>query len=338
MIDLGPSLMPQRFCYSETMRSTLKRILGERNVARVRRALGKPQLVQGNPFVFPEFVLEIVSKVESDPGITSRTDAIIALRNLGLDDFGTVLLSMPHPKFAKLSRLLPAMASDDVQIRWTGTCGIPLLKQTLDFVRSAAYNYSSVTGRSLSDATILDFGCGYGRIARLMYYFVNETNFYGVDPWDTSIELCRTAGLSTNFHISDYLPSDLPVGETRFDLMYAFSVFTHLSERATLAALRTLRRYSAESSILAVTIRPIEYWRQDKAVSAPERNDLELKHRQTGFAFRPHTRPPLDGDITYGETSITLDWLSTHCPEWTIQGIDRSLDDPFQIYVFLSPA
>ena len=289
-------------------------------------------------YVAPEFVAEVVAGVERGDQTGSRAGAVRALRRLGLDDFGGLLLSMPDPKYPKLSAVLPAMAAADVQVRWTGSSGVTLLKQTLDFVRSVSYAFASLTGRSLSNATVLDFGCGYGRIARLMYYFVDEGSYFGVDPWQASIDLCRGAGLTTNFLLSDYLPTELPVGDVRFDLMYAFSVFTHLSERATLSAMRVLRKYVKPDGLLVVTIRPIEYWRHDTAVSAAEAEALEARHRQVGFAFRPHDRPAVDGDVTYGDTSMTLAWLADHCPEWKLGGIDRSLEDPFQIYVFLVPA
>lgn len=290
----------------------------------------------------PELVQEIIAPIEADTAIATRRDAIRALRRLGLDDFGALLLSMPNPEFPRLSALLPSMASQEVQQNWTGSSGIPLLKQTLNFVRSMAYHFVSHTGRSLTGATALDYGCGYGRIARAMYYFVDEPDLFCVDPWDASIKLCRQAGLGENFRQSDYLPRDLPVGDVRFDLIYAFSVFTHLSERATFMALSTLRRYIKEDGLLVITIRPIEYWGCDPDVSPEETLRLERAHRTVGFSFRPHSREPVDGDITYGDTTLTPAWLAQRCRGWArgwaIVGLDRSLEDPLQIYVYLRPA
>lgn len=320
------------------MRSLAKRVLGVRGTEIARRVIGRSEAKSPSAFTPPEVVLEIISRIEEDPWIISRSDALRALRMLGLSDFGALMISMPNPRFAKLSRLLPAMASDEVQNRWTGASGMALLQQSLDFVRSVAFNYASILGRSLSDATMLDFGCGYGRISRLMYYFVEQPTLYGVDPWDTSIDLCHRAGLSTNYLVSDYIPSSLPVGDVRFDLVYAFSVFTHLSERATLAAMATIRKYIKENGVLVLTIRPIEYWRHDKSIANADAEALEAVHRQVGFAFRPHLRPAVDGDVTYGDTSMTVKWLSTRCAQWSVRAIDRSLNDPLQLYVFLQPA
>lgn len=284
-----------------------------------------------------EYVREIVQKIEVDPKVQGRDDAFVRLRALGIDDFGELLWSMPNPDYPKLSALLPKMASDEVQWNWTGNAGSVLIRQTAAFIRSMSYNFNRLTGRQLDNATVLDFGCGYGRMARLMYRFTNSERFFAVDPWDKSIEICREAGLETNFFVSDYLPESLPVGQTKFDLIYAFSVFTHLSERAALTSLRTLRKYISDTGMLAITIRPIEYWPHDQRDSEKVRQQLMRSHRDTGFAYRPHNRPPVDGDITYGDTSMTLDWLLKKCPEWVIHETDRSLEDALQRYVFLSP-
>jgi hypothetical protein len=60
-------------------------------------------------------------------------------------------------------------------------------------------------------------------------------------------------------------------------------------------------------------------------------------HNQTGFAFKSHNRPPVDGDITYGDTSMTLDYLERSVPALRVVKVERTLQDPMQIIVFLQP-
>ena len=76
--------------------------------------------------------------IEMDDRINTLPSALKALRVLGIDDFGYVLMSMPNTDLPRLSRLLPKMASDDVRKSWTGNCGEALLRQTCAFVRSVA--------------------------------------------------------------------------------------------------------------------------------------------------------------------------------------------------------
>jgi SAM-dependent methyltransferase len=287
---------------------------------------------QSPPEVEKSFFLQVfdeqIRRIENQIDTTTHRDEIFEkLRYLGLGNFGLMMLSMPNPDYPKISALLPRMASVEAQMLWTGISGVPLLEQTLNFAESVACHFTRHTGQPLHNRTILDFGCGYGRIARLMYYFTNSDNFYAVDPWDRSIETCNRDGLTKNFLLSDWLPSELPTGSRKFSLIYSFSVFTHLSERATRTCLNTLLRHLEPDGLLAITIRPVEHW-QGKP-------DKALRHNTHGFAFEPHQREPVDGDITYGESSMTLEWISTQFPGAEIVGIDRSLNDTHQIYVFL---
>lgn len=267
---------------------------------------------------------------------TTPTEIYEQLRCLGLDDFGMFLFSLPNLEYPKISNCLPRMASEDVQKSWTGASGKILLMQSLDFIRSVSSNFCKYTGEPLQNKSILDFGCGYGRIARLMYYYTNPSNFYGVDPWDKSIEICHADGLTENFLLSDYLPSSLPVVKKTFSLIYAFSVFTHLSERATIVCLNTLLAHLESNGVIVITIRPIEYWRDILGDRSPETVSQQMEiHQRKGFSFFPHNRIPTDGDITYGDTSMTIEWLENSFPNIDILGIDRSLNDPYQFYIFL---
>jgi SAM-dependent methyltransferase len=282
-----------------------------------------------------------LERMEADAGMDSRDKALAALRSrLGLDDFGEFLISLPHPDYPRLSALLPSMASEEIQRRWTGNSGLDLLRQSCNFVRSVAYNHVRHTGRLLDGARILDFGCGYGRIARLMYYFTGEAELFGVDPWDRSIALCRDHGLGETFMQSDDLPRSLPTDDRKFDLIYAFSVFTHLSMRTAKLCMATLRDRLRDDGLLVVTIRPMEYWHADPRTR--QDGSLEEKlatHRREGFVFRPEPgRAPVEGEVTFGDTSMSLDWLAANFPGVRIVGVDRCIEDGLQIYVFLKKA
>lgn len=287
---------------------------------------------------FFEYIAAQIAALESNDSVNSREAALRGLRSLGLDDFGLFLWSLPDKRFPKLSTLLPSMASRAAQLAWTGRSGTALLRQSLDFVRISAHNFARLTSRPLLDARILDFGCGYGRMARLMYYFADESNVIGVDPMESSIAQCRSARLGRYFHLSDYLPRELPVGAEKFDFIYAFSVFTHVSERAFRVALATLRNHVRADGLLAITIRPVEYWQFATYLGSEQAARLEQDHRTNGIAFYPHGGTPVDGDITYGDTSVTLSWLAQNCPGWSIAALDRSINDRMQTYVYLRPS
>ncbi len=284
-----------------------------------------------------ETVRAVMMEAEKNDGIKTRTQLVRHLRKVGLDDFGLILIGMPNYKYPKLSKLLPSMASEKVQREWTGNVGAPLLIQTNTFIRFLATSYLSLTKNDLVNAKVLDFGCGYGRMVRSLYYYVDPENIAGVDPWDLSIEQCHIHGIESNISQSDYLPEDLPVAIRQFDIIYAFSVFTHLSELAARKSLDTLRKFISPDGILMITIRPIEYWHTDTNIAENRRLTLEDDHRKKGFAFHPHDRYSVDGDITYGDTSMTLEWIRDNFPDWEVVLSDRPLNDPYQIYLALRP-
>ncbi len=279
-----------------------------------------------------------IQEIETDANISTREKAVRALAaKLGLDDFGAFLMRMPSPDYPKLSCLLPAMASNEVQDSWTGQHGHELLKKTATFVRSLSYNDARLTGASLNDATVLDFGCGWGRIARLIWYFTAPSNVVGVDPWEASIAECRTAGMGDMFVRSEYLPVRLPVGDRKFSIAYAFSVFTHLSKEAALAAFAALRAAVKDGGILLITIRPVEYWElRNRMYGAYDFQAQISAHERDGFSFYPLAGSVgTDREVTYGDTIMTLEWIADNVPGWRYVMLDRSLEDEYQIYVYL---
>src|SRR5208283_3225443 len=161
---------------------------------------------------------------------------------------------------------------------------------------------------------------------------------WGLDPWDRSIDLCREHRILVNLALSDYVPKTLPVGTTRFDLIFAFSVFTHLSPKCAFQVTKTLRAYLKKDGLLVITVRPPEYWRMHSALppgTTPE--TMAVLHHDAGFAFIPHNRTPIDGDISYGDASYSLEYIQSNWQGWLNVGTALNAVDPLQTIVFLRP-
>jgi SAM-dependent methyltransferase len=183
----------------------------------------------------------------------------------------------------------------------------------------------------MAGKTILDFGVGYGRIMRLLYYYSDPGRIWGVDAWAESLQTCRDAGMLGNLSQSDSVPTSLPVGDARFDVGVAFSVFTHLKPSVAESALDAVRASMADGGIFVATVRPIEFWEfldttQGREISVEMCHD----HRTQGHAYFPH--PGARGD-TYGETSLALDFFDR--PGWKVVSHDWSRVDYFQVSVVL---
>jgi hypothetical protein len=127
---------------------------------------------------FLKFEHEILNAAENVAG-AGLSQVLSVLRRLGLDGFSRLMWSLPLEGYPQLSKLLPKMTDLPVQAKWTGQSGLPLMVQSVSFVRAVADDYSRLTGRTLADATMLDFGCGYGRFLRLMTYYSDPDKVHG---------------------------------------------------------------------------------------------------------------------------------------------------------------
>lgn len=286
--------------------------------------------------IHDQYVRQILDQAEAEAELKTRADGFRAIRVLGLEDAASVLWSMPSAEYPRLSKVLPPMAPSDVTLRWTGAQGNVLLHQSLSFVRSCAANYSQISGQSLSDTKILDFGCGYGRFLRLFSIYSDQV--FGVDAWEASLAHSREAGFADRVAQSDAVPTELPF--SGFEFLFAFSIFTHLSKEATISALKALRKSARDGAVLVITIRPVEFWevaaRGQTHLNAAlvDAGKLAKEHREKGFSYFVQGHPDTTGHH-YGDTSLSIDWLLSHADGWEFAGVDRSLNDPYQRYVFL---
>lgn len=258
-------------------------------------------------------------------------EVLEALRRLSLDDFGRVLFGMPAAEFPNLSRILPAMAPAEVQVNWTGVSGIELLRQSTTFIRQLENTCARYLGRSLQGQTVLDFGCGYGRLYRLLYYYSNPDRLWGVDAWQRSLDHCTQARLPGNFALSAAVPAELPVGDLRFDVAFAFSIFTHLSPDAAQASLAAIRRSMNPGGLFVATIRNAEYWPFADSVRSTSHAGYFLEETRAGrFGYVPHGG--IEG-ATYGDAAVPMSFFDQ--AGWRVLGYDSSFGDPFQISVLL---
>lgn len=286
-----------------------------------------------------KFSTPILGLAEEQAVSGSVNSVLQILRRLCFSEFNEFFTHLPSEEYPALSRLLPAMSSDAVQVSWTGGSGNSMLYATIDFVRIINIQFNEICRRPMHNIRILDYGCGYGRLIRAMYYFTNPENIYGVDPWDKSIDICQNDRLLGRILQSDYLPVELPIPDQFFDLIYAFSVFTHTSLKATKSALAVLRKHITPGGLLILTTRPIEYWNLMEKGNEPgfSIDDQITQHNDVGFSyFGSSWNMPADGESIFGHTSMTPEWIMQNFPEWNIRSYDKGMDQ-HQLIFILTP-
>lgn len=278
----------------------------------------------------------ILTAAEDAARLGGAEAALRHLRLLGLTDFGQLMWSLPDANWPVLSSVLPRMAPEEAQRHWTGDAGRSLMLDTATFQRILALRFRDLTNRRLQGSKILDYGCGYGRNMRLLYHFTDPANITGLDVTEESLALCADCGMLGSFAQISPHPIDLPVDGRTFDLIFSYSVFTHISPRSTIAALQAMRKVIRPDGVLAITSRPPEFWHHQSGIPAEQLADLVRAVDEVGFGYFPFNIPPLDGDVTYGDSVITHDWFIRNFPEWEYRGYDRGVD-PWQDILFFTP-
>lgn len=101
--------------------------------------------------------------------------------------------------------------------------------------------------------SVLDFGCGCGRVLRFLEPPTGGPTFYGTDIDEEAILWSKKHFPTVRWAVNGPLPP-LQYPDAFFDFAFALSVFTHLDEEYQDAWLRELRRVLKPNGLLLATV------------------------------------------------------------------------------------
>jgi SAM-dependent methyltransferase len=266
---------------------------------------------------------------------TAPADIPALWDGIPFDVFSLLAFHRP-PQYRNLLAFFPDWPSTKVQEETVGASGLKLQLMTSAFIRSMTNGARQHLRKPLNEARVLDYGVGFGRNIRMLSKFVPSTQLYGVDPFVPHVETCQKLGVKAQILTCDPLPTSLPgpLANSRLDMVFLFSIFTHLSEKAHLKVLKVIHDHLDDDGLLVVTVRPEESW--NVVVPPKEVAAYREQHRSKGIAFMPiGVFVSADGEPTFGETSISLDFVRRQWTGWDIVGMDLNLIDPYQLILFL---
>jgi Methyltransferase domain len=229
---------------------------------------------------------------------------------------------------------LPPLPPERLQRNWCGNAGAPLAQQSADFYTLLKQVYAQHSPKPLAQSRLLDFGCGWGRLTRLFGKDLPAAQIFGCDSDAQILEWCRH--LPGTFRQSETRLSRLPFDE-RFDLVFAFSVFTHLGPRTHDSALTALHDSLTSGGITVVTVRPrgfLEIRGAELAtLSEGTLQGLLAAYDAGEFVYHPYNLLPVDGEVPYGEAVIPLEYIRR---SWTdrfeiLEEPPVNASDPYQI-------
>lgn len=185
---------------------------------------------------------------------------------------------------------------------------------------------------------ILDFGVSWGRIIRFFLKDVDPQDLHGVDTSADFLAAARETGVPGQLHQTTAL-GRLPYDDGGFDLVYAYSVFTHLPERVQDHWLGEIARTLKPGGLLVATVEPprfLDYfapldpadtrlhpWHASMARKIQADPGMKARLQSTGFVYIPDR----DGvDEVYGDCVMTPGYAREHWGRFL--EVRDFLDDP----------
>ena len=151
---------------------------------------------------------------------------------------------------------LPGFPSEEFQRSTIGNAGPGALVEGQRFY-TLIKQYAHRLGVSLDpqETTILDFGCGWGRMTRFFLKDVAAENLHGVDVIPFMIRTCKATISHGNFSVVTAEPPTRFAANS-FDIIFAYSVFSHLAENVHIKWIEEFSRLLKPGGILVATTQP----------------------------------------------------------------------------------
>jgi len=226
--------------------------------------------------------------------------------------------------YGKVGRVLPGTIVANARLRKRGAPdGLPIPPSDLIFLVAGSSDVSwflkagSLAASSVSDALrahevsmaevgpILDFGCGCGRVLR-HWHSLERSRICGADFNPKLVEWCRANLPFGEFQVNQLSPP-LPYRKGEFGLVYALSVFTHLTEDLQFRWMKELSRVTAPGGYLIVSTHGESYVHRLDAAERKRfeagglvvKNNLNAPGTNTCSAYHPmaFVRDRLAGDL-----------------------------------------
>jgi SAM-dependent methyltransferase len=170
------------------------------------------------------------------------------------DDAWFWMNTVGRRKLKSVAAIVPGVPDESMQANYTGGAEDTTFREGFAAYQLFKSYYEEHVGPIASCRGILDFGCGWGRITRFFLRDVPPEKITGVDHSDEVIEVCRATNKWCSFALIDPDPPT-PLQAESFDLIYLYSVFSHLPEQMHLALVSEFQRLLVPGGLLIATTR-----------------------------------------------------------------------------------
>lgn len=224
---------------------------------------------------------------------------------------------------------MPGFPSVELQADFVGSSNETALREAWNFyllMAETRRRHGFTLGRNTN---VLDFGCGWGRYARMFLRDVPPGNLWCADSWDLALDTCRQTGVPGHLVKVDQLPpSSLPSGH--FHTAFAYSVFSHLSPDAHRAWEEEFGRIVRPGGLVFVTTQAVWFfdncrhlrdhpedkrsgWHESLAQSFPDYDDSVRRYEAGEFLYSatgggPSLQPEYYGEAVVPRAHFEREW------------------------------
>ncbi|MBM7622195.1 ubiquinone/menaquinone biosynthesis C-methylase UbiE [Bacillus tianshenii] len=217
---------------------------------------------------------------------------------------------------------MPEFPDGEFQRQSVGSSDVSTLYEAYNFYLHVK-GYAEGLGLPLSkESKVLDFGCGWGRIIRFFFKDVADDNLLGVDVDPTMISICNeTLGKGTYKVVNPHPPIEF-IADNSLDIIFAYSVFSHLAEDAAKNWIKEFSRILRPGGIVLATTQGrhfLDYckqfredskliqieWQKLLANSFVDMNRAISDYKNGKFLFSPTGGGDYRDNSFYGEAIIS---------------------------------
>ena len=193
-------------------------------------------------------------------------------------------------------------------------------KEKYDFCR--LQRFEQILNRwdkSLTDFnSVLDFGCGEGRLIQNVINLIPEGDIYGCDVIQELIDQCKRKFPRGHFIHNDVKPP-IDFNDNQFDLIYTYSVFTHLTEENHLAWLQEFSRILKPGGVMIHSVKSYKFIRRAQLFSPENLPPYQLFEPLEEFEAKHPYHYVIDNPETpeYGLTTISKKYIQSKWQDYT---------------------
>ncbi len=221
---------------------------------------------------------------------------------------------------------MPSFPPQDLQARVVGSSNEQAIREAWAFylfMASQRKKYGLTLGPK---SNVLDFGCGWGRFARMFLRDVPADNIWCADISEAARAVCRETGVPGQIvALEEMPPSTLP--SKHFDTAFAYSVFSHLSPIAHVAWKEEFTRVMKPGGLVFITLQARWFldkcqelrdnpdlvnsvWYELLSTSFVDHDDALARYDRGEFLYAPNPRAFMNGKF-YGEAVVPYGYFES---------------------------